>query len=43
MRGTDVVLDRRLAIVWTVDGERLTRFRVFKTREDALAALGAAA
>jgi ketosteroid isomerase-like protein len=40
MRETDVKLDRHIAIVWTVQGGRFTRFRVYKTREDALAALG---
>jgi ketosteroid isomerase-like protein len=41
MRGTDVVLDRELVVVWTVAGDLLTRFRVFRTRAEALAALGA--
>ena len=41
MRDTDVELDRQIAIVWTVHGQRFTRFRVYKTREDALAAIGA--
>ena len=42
MRDSDVKLDREIAIVWTAHGGRFTRVRVFKTREDALAALGAA-
>lgn len=41
MRGTDVEIERDLAVVWTVGDGALTRFRVFKTREDALAATGA--
>jgi hypothetical protein len=35
-----IELDRDLALVWTADGARLIRFRVFKTREDALPAAG---
>ncbi|HEX2126390.1 MAG TPA: nuclear transport factor 2 family protein [Thermoleophilaceae bacterium] len=42
MGGTATVLDRDLVLVWTVAGERLTCLRAFKTREDALAALGGA-
>ena len=42
MRGSEVRLDRDIAIVWTVEGERFTRFRVFRTRDEALAALGGA-
>jgi hypothetical protein len=38
MRGTDMEIERDIAIVWTVDGRRLTMFRAFKTLEDALAA-----
>jgi ketosteroid isomerase-like protein len=40
MGGSDAVLDRHLVLVWTVDGERLTRLRAFPTREAGLAALG---
>lgn len=40
MRDTDVQLDREIAIVWTVRDGLFTCFRVFKTREDALAAVG---
>jgi ketosteroid isomerase-like protein len=43
MRDTGVDIDRDLVIVWTVADRRLTRFRVYRTREDALAALASAA
>jgi hypothetical protein len=39
MRGTQVALERELHILWTVTGGLVTRFRVFKTREDAVAAV----
>ena len=39
MRGTGLDLDRDVFIVWTVRGERFTRFRVFKTLAEARAAL----
>ena len=42
MRGTDVDLDRVIAIVWTVRDGLFTRFRVYKTRADAIAAVGEA-
>ena len=41
VQDTDIVLKHELVVVWTVDDQRITRFRVFETREDALAALGA--
>jgi hypothetical protein len=39
MRGTDMTIDRIMVVVWAVAGGRLTRFRIFDTREAALAAL----
>jgi ketosteroid isomerase-like protein len=39
MRDTDMTIERTIVVVWTVEGERLTRFRIFDTREAALAAL----
>jgi ketosteroid isomerase-like protein len=41
MRDTDVKIDRLMVVVWTVEGGRLTRFRIFDTPEGALAAIGA--
>ena len=40
MRGSDMVLDRDLPTVWTVRDGRAVRYRVFKTRADALEAAG---
>jgi ketosteroid isomerase-like protein len=40
MRGSDVILDRDLPTVWTVRDGRNVRFRVFKTRAQALEAAG---
>ena len=40
MRDSDMVLDRDLAHVWTVRDGRGVRFRVFKTRAEALEAAG---
>ena len=40
MRGSDMVLDRDLAHVWTVRDGRGVRLRVFKTRAEALEAAG---
>jgi ketosteroid isomerase-like protein len=40
MRGSETMLDRDLPTVWTVRDGRSVRFRVFKTREDALEAVG---
>jgi ketosteroid isomerase-like protein len=40
MRDTEVVLDRDLPTVVTVRGGRAVRYRVFKTRADALEAAG---
>jgi hypothetical protein len=37
---SDVILERRLAITWTVEGKALAFFRVFETREQALKAVG---
>ena len=39
MRDTGVRLDREIAVVWNVRDGLLSRFRVFKTREEGLAAL----
>jgi ketosteroid isomerase-like protein len=40
MRDTDVEIDREVAVVWTVRDGVFTRFRIFRTREDAIDALG---
>lgn len=40
VRDSDVVLDRDLAHVWTVRDGHGVRFRVFKTRAEALDAVG---
>jgi ketosteroid isomerase-like protein len=40
MRGSDITLDRDLPNVWTVRDGRAVRFRVFKTRDQALEAAG---
>jgi uncharacterized protein len=40
MRGSDMTLDRDLPNVWTVRDGRAVRFRVFKTRDQALEAAG---
>ena len=40
MRGSEMVLDRDLPTVWTVRDGRAVRYRVFKTRADALEAAG---
>jgi ketosteroid isomerase-like protein len=40
LRDSDTVLDRDLAHVWTVRDGRGVRFRVFKTRAEALEAAG---
>ena len=40
MRDSDMVLDRDLAHVWTVRDGHVARFRVFKTRAEALEAAG---
>jgi ketosteroid isomerase-like protein len=39
MRDSDMTIERTMVVVWTVEGGRLTRFRIFDTRESALAAL----
>jgi ketosteroid isomerase-like protein len=40
LRASDSVLDRDLPTVWTVRNGRTVRFRVFKTRAEALAGAG---
>ena len=40
MRGSDITLDRDLAMVWTVRDGRIVLFRVFKSRALALEAAG---
>ena len=40
MRDSDMMLDRDLPTVWTVRDGRAVRHRVFKTRADALEAVG---
>jgi ketosteroid isomerase-like protein len=40
IRDTDVEIDREVAVVWTVRDGLFTRFRIFRTREDAIEALG---
>ena len=40
MRGSDAILDRDLPTVWTVRDGSSVRFRVFKTRAQALEAAG---
>jgi ketosteroid isomerase-like protein len=40
MRGSDITLDRDLPNVWTVRDGRAVRFRVFKTRDQAVEAAG---
>jgi len=42
VRESDTVLDRDLPTVWTVRDGRSVRFRVFKTRDQALRAVGLA-
>jgi ketosteroid isomerase-like protein len=43
MRASDVILERDLPTVWTVRDGRSVRFRVFKTRAQALKAAGLSA
>jgi ketosteroid isomerase-like protein len=40
LRDSDAVIDRDVVQVWTAEGERATLLRVFKTREEALEAVG---
>jgi ketosteroid isomerase-like protein len=40
MRGTGVPLDRDLAHLWTVRGGRLAFLRAFRTKTEALDAVG---
>jgi ketosteroid isomerase-like protein len=40
LRASEVVLERDLPVVWSVRGSRLARFRVFKSRDEALEAVG---
>jgi ketosteroid isomerase-like protein len=40
MRDTEVMLDRDLPTVWTVRDGRIVRYRVFKTKSQALKAAG---
>ncbi len=39
-RGSDVPLERDLAIIWTMRGRRAVRYRAYRTREEALEAAG---
>jgi ketosteroid isomerase-like protein len=38
--GSDKVLERTLSLVWTLEGGRICRFRVFKTAAEARRAVG---